>query len=115
MPRFKRNYNLQLGHLLEIASLPYGTVDEKHCGIGMVDDVLSVVGVEIRQYRHNGRPIGDCGHKAYHPCGGISTQKRHLVTRFQPYLLVEQMQPCYPAGHLAVTHNLVGTIFRQRR
>lgn len=54
-------------HAVRIESLPYIFVDKGEAGVGVIDEVLDIVGLEVSEDRHDDRAIGESGDESHTP------------------------------------------------
>jgi hypothetical protein len=52
--------------------------------IGVVGNVVHIVGLEVGQYWHNNRAVSDGAQKGYAPVGRVFPDKGNFVAAFQP-------------------------------
>ena len=77
-------------HLIEflhLDMLPRQTAGKKQHGIGMVYDVVHIIGIEILQDGHYDAAVGDGGHICNAPAGVVFADNRYFVAAAQAAML----------------------------
>ena len=105
-------------HLIEflhLDMLPRQTAGKKQHGIGMVYDVVHIIGIEILQNRNNNRPISNRSEKRHHPTRSIPPDKSDFVAPTYLAMLQQEMYTCYLSSHIAISKRLAGIVIGQCR
>ena len=90
-------------------------IDEEHDALGMVDDVLGVLNIEIMQHRNDDSPIGESGHVDHHPGERIFAHDCYLVAPSDARFLKKQVQGGNASREIGVGHCLIRAEFGERR
>lgn len=110
---FERDGASHLIDFLHLDMLPGKTSRKKQHRIGVVDDVMHVVGIEVLQDGHDNCSIGNRGKKGHHPARGITADEGYLVAAAYLAMAEQQMYAGYLARHIAIGKCLSGIVIGQ--
>ena len=101
--RVERHDGPQLRHGVEVERGEDSVGHEEHHGVGVVDDVLCVGGVEVVEHRHYYGTVGDGGHECYDPVGRVAAQECDFVAGDDAGEFEKQVQTGDAARQVAIT------------
>ena len=111
----EREYGLDAHHLLLVNHIPEGVAQEEEFRLGVVDDVVDVVGVEVLKDGDNHSTIGDGGQIGDDPAGVVAANEGDFVTLLDITLPKEHVELGNLLGHLIVGETLLLEVVCQSR
>ena len=111
----QRNGGTHLGQLLHLDILPNVLAHEKQYRVGVVDNVVYVVRIELLQDGYQNGAIRYRGHKSDTPVGGILPHEGDFVASPDLTMAKEDMQFGYLASHVLIGIGALFVIVGQRR
>ena len=94
--------DFQARHLSLGEALPDDLVHEEDLGLGVVDQVMDVLGFELVQEGHRHGAVGHGGQEAHAPVGLVARAEGDLVPLLQPAFLECDVQELDALGDIAV-------------
>ena len=92
----------QPGHGVLVQVLPHLVAHEEQAGLGVVDDVMHVVRLELVQDGHGHRPVGQRGQEGDAPMRTVAPAQGNLVPLADAAFLEKNVQLFYFAGHIFI-------------
>ena len=94
--------DLQAGHLDLGEALPDHLVHEEDLGLGVVDEVVDALRLELVQDGHGYGAVGGGGQEADTPVGLVARAEGHLVALLQAAFLESDMQELDALSHIFI-------------
>ena len=93
---------LKSRHLCSIDDCCNHVANEQYLRIGVVHDVVNLVGGELVEDGYGNGAIGECGQESHRPTGTITTAKGYLVALHHTAVLEHDVQFLYLPCHVMV-------------
>ena len=94
--------DLQAGHFRLGESLPDDLVHEEDLGLGMVDQIVDILGFEFVQEGYGDGAVGQGGQETDAPVGLVAGAEGHLVALLQAAFLESDVQQLDALRHIGV-------------
>ena len=78
------NDAFELGHGFCFKSRPYHVAGKEKARVGVVDDIVYLLGFELMEDGDNDGAIGHCGQKGHSPVCTVASADGNLVSRLNP-------------------------------
>ena len=102
----EREDSADLGHVVQVKVFPDGITCEEEFGLGVVDDMRDISGLEVLQDRHDNGSVGEDSHVGHGPVATVAADEGDLVVFLYTALAKKNMQALNLSSHLAVGVNL---------
>ena len=91
---------LQRRHGLWVDNRGHMVSHEEQTGLGVVDDIVYLFGIELMQDGYGDGSIGEGGDEGHGPLGGVTSAEGDLVTLLNPAVLKKDVQFLYLSGYI---------------
>ena len=93
---------LECWHLGGVDDCRHHIAGKQQLGVGVVDDVVYLVGRELMEYRHCDGTVGQRGEECHSPVAAVATAQGYLVAFLHSTVLKHDVQLFYLACHIMV-------------
>ena len=89
-------------HFISIEAFPDHVVHEKDLGLGMIDEIVDIPGLELMKNGNHDGTVSHGGEVTHRPVDLVAGADGHLVSFVEEALLESDVQLFDPSGHVAI-------------